>query len=162
MLCGATTKKSSIILRYRSDYCHCLRLLTHAQDDPYQTVNLAADVSQHESYRIANRPLPQIFQRTNALMMVLKSCSGDSCRNPWAQLHPNGDVHSLADALDKSYDTFYANQPKVSFSECSLGYHLWAEGPQKFNVYKKGSRDVDDGQNGDEDSSTSALNLSDM
>ncbi|KAL4981031.1 alkaline-phosphatase-like protein [Aspergillus desertorum] len=95
----------------------------------------------------------------NALMMVLKSCTEDSCRDPWAQLHPIGDVHNLPDALDKSYDAFYANQPRFSFSECSAGYHIWAEGPQKFNVYRKGSRDVDHGRDADEDSSTSAMNL---
>lgn len=71
-------------------------------------------------------------------MMVLKSCNEDSCRHPWHQLHPGGQVNSLADALDSSYDKFYANQPKVSFSECSVGYHIWAEGPQKYNVFGGG------------------------
>ncbi|KAL6236185.1 hypothetical protein BDW75DRAFT_229751 [Aspergillus navahoensis] len=147
---------------YYAVWCSNEREFYNLKDDPYQTVNMAADISQHESYRIANRPLSQIFQRTNALMMVLKSCTEDSCRDPWAQLHPNGNVHSLAEALDKSYDSFYANQPRVSFSECSAGYHIWAEGPQQFNVYRKGSRDVDYGHDADEDSSTSALGLLDV
>lgn len=71
-------------------------------------------------------------------MMVLKSCNEDSCRRPWYQLHPDGKVNSLSDALNESYDTFYSNQPKVSFSQCSLGYHIWAEGPQKYNVFGGG------------------------
>lgn len=82
-------------------------------------------------------------------MMVLKSCTEDACRDPWAQLHPGGAVHNIVDALDKSFDKFYANQPRVSYTECSLGYHIWAEGPQKFNVYgekanRVGARDSDD------------------
>lgn len=124
-------------------------LLTDLQADPRQTMNLAAQPAKHQDYKIANRPLQQVFQRANALMMVLKSCTEDSCRDPWAQLHPAGAVQNIVDALDKSFDKFYANQPRVSFTECSLGYHIWAEGPQKFNVYGKkpnhvGARDSDD------------------
>lgn len=105
------------------------------QNDPRQTVNIAAKPSQHGKYRIANRPLNQIYHRLDALMLVLKSCNDDACRYPWQQLHPGGQVNSLADALDSTYDKFYTQQPKVSFSKCSLGYHIWAEGPQKFNKY---------------------------
>ncbi|GAB1213020.1 hypothetical protein ATERTT37_002169 [Aspergillus terreus] len=108
------------------------------KDDPSQTINLAADTSAHQGYTIASRSLDQILPRLDALMMVLKSCNEDSCRHPWHQLHPGGQVNSLADALDSSYDKFYANQPKVSFSECSVGYHIWAEGPQKYNVFGGG------------------------
>ncbi|KAF9887356.1 hypothetical protein FE257_010351 [Aspergillus nanangensis] len=106
------------------------------KNDPHQTTNLAA--TQSQTFTLANRPLSQILLRLDALMMVLKSCTEDSCRDPWRQLHPGGKVNSLADALDTSYDGFYSNQPKVSFSQCSLGYHIWAEGPQKFNVFGGG------------------------
>lgn len=105
-----------------------------SQNDPLQTINLAAHPSKH-TYTIANRPLEKILPRLDALMLVLKSCNEDSCRRPWQQLHPDGRVKNLVDALDSSYDDFYSNQPKVSFSKCSLGHHLWAEGPQKFNKY---------------------------
>jgi hypothetical protein len=110
-------------------------LIEIKQDDPLQTTNLAFNISAHQSYTIANRHLGQIIPRLDALMMVLKSCNGDACREPWRQLHPKGYVNSLADALDAGFDEFYANQPKVSFSECNLGYHIYAEGPQAFNVY---------------------------
>lgn len=105
-----------------------------SQNDPHQTVNLAANPSEH-NYRIANRPLKQILPRLDALMLVLKSCNEDSCRYPWHQLHPDGRVKNLVDALDSSYDDFYSNQPRVSFSKCALGYHIWEEGPQQFNTY---------------------------
>jgi hypothetical protein len=68
-------------------------------------------------------------------MLVLKSCEGDACRYPWRQLHPAGKVNSLADALESGFDTFYENQPKVSFSSCEKGYIISAEGPQKYHVY---------------------------
>lgn len=98
-------------------------------------MNLGTDPAKHPSYRIANRGLLQIIERLNALMLVLKSCEGDACRYPWRQLHPAGKVNSLADALDSGFDTFYKNQPKVSFSSCEDGYIISAEGPQDFMSY---------------------------
>ncbi|CAG7977881.1 unnamed protein product [Penicillium salamii] len=106
---------------------------------PHQTKNLGTQPAK-QSYKIANRELPQIISRLNALMLVLKSCNGDACRDPWLQLHPAGKVNSLAEALDSGFDKFYANQPKVSFSSCENGYILSAEGPQEFNAYGAQSR----------------------
>lgn len=71
-------------------------------------------------------------------MMVLKSCRGDACRYPWHQLHPGGNVETLAEALNARFDMFYKNQPKVSFSKCEKGYHISSEGPQKYHVYGGG------------------------
>ncbi|KAL4806255.1 alkaline-phosphatase-like protein [Aspergillus unguis] len=151
---------------YYSVWCHNEREFFDLKGDPFQTVNLAANVGKHQNYKIANRPLRQVMQRANALMMVLKSCTEDACRKPWEQLHPGGNVQNLVDALDTAYDTFYANQPRVSFTECSKGHHIWAEGPQKFNIYQKGARDVGGGVGGedddDEDSSKPAVGLSDI
>jgi len=67
--------------------------------------------------------------------MVLKSCKGPQCTQPWKTLHPDGSVHSLVDALDSKYDAFYASQPKVQFAECALGYLIQSEGPQTPNYY---------------------------
>lgn len=81
------------------------------------------------------------MSRLDALMMVLKSCEGDQCRYPWRQLHPKGQVNTLAEALVTGFDTFYTNQPKVSFSACELGYIVASEGVQKFNVYGGGTNE---------------------
>lgn len=70
-------------------------------------------------------------------MMVLKSCKGLQCTQPWTELHPGGNVKTLTDALDAEYDTFYNAQPKVSFTSCELGYIISAEGPQEFNRYNE-------------------------
>lgn len=62
-------------------------------------------------------------------MMVLKSCKGEVCVKPWKALHPQGDVASLAESMQKKYDKFYTAQPKVSFDTCALGYLPEREGP---------------------------------
>lgn len=68
-------------------------------------------------------------------MMVLKSCKAKECRHPWQVLHPAGNVNNLLDALSREYDTFYHEQPKVSFNSCQLGYLTSEEGPQNANVF---------------------------
>lgn len=78
-------------------------------------------------------------------MMVLKSCKQRECTHPWEVLHPKGDVHSLSDALSESYDAFYEDQPKVTFSSCQLGYIVGEEGPQDVNVYESGSKTLPPG-----------------
>lgn len=109
--------------------------------DGYQMNNLLAgiqdisDASQDEN--VCGWPLRQVAGRRDALMMVLKSCEGDECTHPWLQLHPQGNVKTLQDALDWRYDSFYANQPKVAFSACKLGYLVEFEGPQTAMKYSE-------------------------
>lgn len=106
---------------------------------------MAAHPAQHADFKIAGRAIPQIINRLDALMLVLKSCEGDACRYPWHQLHPAGKVGKLADALATGFDNFYENQPKVSFSSCEKGHIITAEGPQKFDVYGAEKRSWDGG-----------------
>ncbi|KAJ5099938.1 hypothetical protein N7532_006939 [Penicillium argentinense] len=124
---------------YYSVWCTNEKEYFNLKDDPHQTVNLAAHPNKHANYKIANRELPQIINRLDALMMVLKSCEGDSCRDPWGQLHPAGQVTNLAEALATGFDEFYENQPKVSFTACEHGYIKESEGPQEYNAYKGGN-----------------------
>lgn len=65
------------------------------------------------------------------VIMVLKTCAGTTCANPWRVPHPDGEGQSLADSLDVGFDAFYDDQPKVAFSECALGYFPELEGPQE-------------------------------
>lgn len=68
--------------------------------------------------------------RLDALLFVLKSCSGIVCREPWAQLHAAGDVKTLEDALAPEYDNFYeTEQTRVQYDFCDNGYLAEAEGP---------------------------------
>lgn len=71
-------------------------------------------------------------------MMVLKSCKGDTCIDPWRVLHPRGDVSNILDAVKSEFDDFYLQQPKVSFSECRVGYFPEVEGPMQANSFEEG------------------------
>ncbi|OCL15174.1 alkaline phosphatase-like protein, partial [Glonium stellatum] len=104
--------------------------------DEYQMNNLHPGVlnapASDNSQKILGRPLPQLLNRLDAVLMVQKSCKEVECRKPWDQLHPGGQVENLKDALNKEYDTQYANYSKVQFDKCFRNpvYHPWAEGPQ--------------------------------
>ncbi|KAL4943985.1 hypothetical protein BDV06DRAFT_210649 [Aspergillus oleicola] len=86
--------------------------------DPYQI---------HNIYTTSPR---SFTNRLDALLLVLKSCAGSTCIKPWDELHPDGSVSTLSDALDKKYDEFYAALPKVQYSVCADGYIIAVEGPQ--------------------------------
>ncbi|KAI9369166.1 Six-hairpin glycosidase-like protein [Aspergillus egyptiacus] len=70
------------------------------------------------------------LDRLDALLLVLKSCQGSTCIKPWDELHPDGAVNTLSDALRSEYDEFYAGLPKVAFDVCEAGYIIASEGPQ--------------------------------
>lgn len=88
--------------------------------------------------RLLGTGLPLVIDRLDSLMMVLKSCKGSTCVEPWEVIHPQGDVNSLSDALQVRYDSFYEKQTRVSFNRCELGYIIDAEGPQAPYQYRKG------------------------
>lgn len=88
--------------------------------DPYEMNPIAAN-SSAEAARLTSR--------LNGLMLLLKTCIGDSCRAPWSILHPDGDVRSLADALDTRYDLYYSSLPSVHFDACTSVYSLANEAP---------------------------------
>lgn len=97
--------------------------------------NLLESGHSNDDFKIANRPLSQMVSRLDALMMVLKSCKGRVCVEPWHELHPKGDVSTLVDSLHADYDGFYEKQPKVSFTACKLGYLPEFEGPMIANQF---------------------------
>lgn len=106
-------------------------MLTRLQVDPGQLNNLlAANSSLQTDILIAGYPVSTVVSRLDALLLVLKSCKGRTCQEPWKQLHPAGNVETLADALHDRYDEFYAAQAPVSFEYCANGYIVDAEGPR--------------------------------
>ncbi|KAI0514418.1 alkaline-phosphatase-like protein [Xylaria bambusicola] len=116
---------------YYSVWCNNEHELYDMTVDPGQLHNLlAADGSPLEGEAlIAGRSVSSVVSRLDALLFVLKSCKGDTCREPWKQLHPAGNVETLADALRTGYDEFYAEQTGVNFEYCAAGYIIDAEGP---------------------------------
>ncbi|KAH8172464.1 sulfatase domain-containing protein [Sarocladium implicatum] len=113
---------------YYSVWCTNEREVYDMKNDPGQINNILAD--QSSSTTINGFSLKAIVSRLDALMMVLKSCKGETCIRPWDSLHPDGAVNSLTEALHDQFDAFYTTQPKVSFTSCELGYLVEAEGPQ--------------------------------
>jgi hypothetical protein len=103
-----------------------------AQTDPYQLNNLYPLQTESEvpPPELLGRSLNAVISRLDALMLVLKSCTGNTCIEPWDVLHRGSRVKSLKDALEVTFDTFYDNQPRVSFTWCDTGYIREAEGPQ--------------------------------
>jgi N-acetylglucosamine-6-sulfatase len=101
--------------------------------------NLLASDSDLSTLRVAGRPLQEVVSRLNALTMVLKSCKRSSCTHPWRALHPDGNVSTLSESLDRRFDEFYATQPRVSFTKCELGFISESEGPMDFNVFGESS-----------------------
>ncbi|KAG0199140.1 hypothetical protein BGX28_007532 [Mortierella sp. GBA30] len=104
---------------------------------------------EHEYYDLVKDPFQikniyketeaRVLNRLDALLNVLRTCKGPTCRDPWSVIHPAkyetnmdderdrskkrpGGVHSLKDALEKTYDQFYANQPKFAFKNCLQYY----------------------------------------
>lgn len=94
--------------------------------DPYELTPIAAN-SSTEAARLTSR--------LNGLMLLLKSCIGDSCRAPWTVLHPDGSVKTLAEALDPRYDLYYSSLPSVHFDACATSYNHDNEAPYFHSNY---------------------------
>lgn len=123
---------------------HCLNHsheLYDMQTDPVQMVNLhptaPAEHNQKNAFHkgqteLAGFEIPRLLNRTDALLMVLKSCKGSACTKPWHELHKNGEVKNLRDAMDKQFDAKYAGISRVRFNECfkTGKVDINAEGPQ--------------------------------
>ncbi|KAF2014187.1 Arylsulphatase [Aaosphaeria arxii CBS 175.79] len=125
---------------YYSVWCTGDREYYDVALDPGQLDNYfdAEAEATRRGYSIAGRSFEEVVNRLDALMLVLKSCKGRDCVEPWSVLHPGGNVKTLKDALAKTFDAFYEEQPKVSFDSCELGYIKELEGPQIPNVYDDG------------------------
>lgn len=100
---------------------------------------------------LLDRPLEAVMHRLDALLLVLKSCKQDSCRDPWSTLtaHMNSTENgpkSLRAALDGKYDEFFAKQPRVSFGWCDRGYKVMAEGPM--SPIRLGADGVEESEDG--------------
>ncbi|OWY53885.1 putative arylsulfatase [Alternaria alternata] len=79
--------------------------------------------------------IQRLWPRLDALLMVTKSCKGEACTKPWPLIHPRGDVQSLREAMNPDFDEFYADQHKIKYDACALGYFPSLEGPQHVLPY---------------------------
>ncbi|KAM0289125.1 hypothetical protein ACHAO9_006345 [Fusarium lateritium] len=124
---------------YYSAWCNNEHELYNLKTDPGQLNNLfTRDDEVTVSKSLLGTTTRQVLNRLDALMLVLKSCKGNTCIEPWKILHPAGGVTSLEDALKKEFDSFYEAQVKVQFDRCEAGYLVEAEGPQVGYEYREG------------------------
>ncbi|KAH8663062.1 alkaline-phosphatase-like protein [Tricladium varicosporioides] len=119
---------------YYSVWCTGETELYDMVNDPDQLHNLIPSaLSPHPQLSPATflgRSVNEIITRLDALLLVIKSCKGITCHEPWKVLHPRGDIAGLRDALHSKLDEFYEAQPKVAFTKCELGHIVESEGPQ--------------------------------
>ncbi|ORE04925.1 arylsulfatase [Rhizopus microsporus var. microsporus] len=102
-----------------SVWCTGEHELYDLKKDPYEMHNLYTSAS------------TQLTNRLDALLVVLKSCRAQSCRDPWRILHPDDhSVKTLKDALHHKYDAHYTQFRKVKLEECLPYYNLANEVPQ--------------------------------
>lgn len=100
--------------------------------DPISVLNSSA---QHNARSEAGSveveaTIASLTHRLDALLMVLKTCTGQQCTHPWESLFPDGEVESLADALHERYNEFFASKvDRVRFDKCEKGYIAESEGP---------------------------------
>lgn len=67
------------------------------KQDPYELDNMYDDDAHI-----------QLTNRLDALLVVLKECKAESCRDPWRILHPDDDsVKTLEDALHEKVQISY-------------------------------------------------------
>ncbi|KAH0095274.1 Arylsulphatase, partial [Aureobasidium melanogenum] len=112
---------------YYQVWCTDEHELYDMSNDPGQMANLLEDGAEADA--VFGYPIETVVQRLDALLMVQKSCKGETCREPWRSLHPDGSVQSLRDAMAERYDGFYQGQVKVQWDYCHNGYVPEAEGP---------------------------------
>ncbi|KAF5700677.1 arylsulfatase [Fusarium mundagurra] len=123
---------------YYSAWCNNEHELYDLKTDPGQLNNLFPHDDANASAALLGTTTGQVLNRLDALMLVLKSCKGNACIEPWKILHPEGGVKSLKDALQAKFNAFYKEQVKVRFDRCEYGYLIDAEGPQVGYEYREG------------------------
>lgn len=96
-----------------SSWCTGDTELYDSVHDPYELHNLAES---------ADANYQRVKTRLNALLMVMKSCETDTCRDPWSVIQPPAAaparISNLGEALDPAYDDFFAAIPRVTIAEC--------------------------------------------
>ncbi|KAJ7247537.1 putative arylsulfatase [Mycena rebaudengoi] len=100
--------------------------------DPYQTDNLMPAMSSGnatitiggESYSIK-----KVRDRLDGLVQAVRKCDNGACVKPWSTLHTNGNVSTLADAMNTEFDDYYDGLTKMKYERCYPYYNTAAEGP---------------------------------
>lgn len=121
---------------YYSVWCSGEKEFYDMNSDYYQMNNLLRSPNApDENIQYFSRPYDQLIARLDALLMVLKSCKQDSCRDPYNVIFPKGEVQNLTAMMDKKYDSYFENSPKVQFVTCYTGHIEQLEGPVEIKAF---------------------------
>ncbi|KKF96748.1 Arylsulfatase [Ceratocystis platani] len=105
---------------YYAVWCDGSRELYDLATDPYQIANLLHSSTSSAKPTLFSVPIQKLVERLDALLLVLKSCQGRTCVEPWKSLHPQGNVQKLGDALSPRFDQFYADQVRVKYDHFQI------------------------------------------
>ncbi|CEP14712.1 hypothetical protein [Parasitella parasitica] len=125
---GPNTYKTVRVISQDYNYMYAVwctgeRELYNLKTDPYELNNLYDDDAHI-----------QLTNRLDALLVVLKQCKAESCRNPWKILHPEDvSVKTLKDALQ--FDDHYTQFKRVEYKECLNYLTSQNESPQIGNHF---------------------------
>ncbi|KAG7094661.1 hypothetical protein E1B28_005484 [Marasmius oreades] len=113
-------------------WCTGERELYDLKTDPYQLHNLARN-NNPETFSFSSPHTTRVASRLDALLIVLKTCVGETCRDPWKAFNVPGFSYSysgsLSGALDPRYDAYFDSMPRFAYNECRFGYLEDIESP---------------------------------
>ncbi|KAK7034484.1 hypothetical protein VNI00_012331 [Paramarasmius palmivorus] len=100
--------------------------------DPYQLTNLVPGNTQDD--------ITRLLDRLNALLIVLKTCVGVVCTDPWGEIFGSSSesVSTLEQALDEKYDAYFAGLQRFGYQGCRIGY--FEDGQAEFPKWEAGMR----------------------
>lgn len=128
-----------------SVWCTGERELYDLVSDPHQVRNLLAplnaagpfaafDTRSEDGTPLVSLRLQRALNRLDALLLVLKTCSGTVCTNPYAALFPDlaagEEVYRYAQVTHPRFDAYFSSLPRVRFAECALGFQSRLERPE--------------------------------
>lgn len=87
-------------------------------------------------------PLTSLITRLDSLILALKTCKGKPCVEPWNTLLPDTGITTLEGAMDKQYDQYFSELPRVEWNVCDAGYIAEVEGPMWDDGLAEGFVDV--------------------
>ncbi|KAK4057509.1 hypothetical protein OIO90_001578 [Microbotryomycetes sp. JL221] len=123
-------------------WCTGEKELYEMNTDPDQMHNLL--LGETTKVNLSSEKIQRVAKRLDGLLLRLKDCVGDECRQPWQSLFPRGEVTKLGQALSSQYDKYFDALPNVAYEDCTLGYHRAKEHPfwHADLAFKSSSSDV--------------------
>lgn len=138
-----------------SVWCTGERELYDLEKDPKQINNLLSPLNElgafapfnstaSKSKPVLSHHLQHLLNRLDAVLLVLKRCTGEVCHNPYRELFPSsqatgGEIFKFSQILESRFDSFFKDLAKVQFDKCALGFQEELEKPDWKREWAYGS-----------------------